>query len=203
MLAEGSHHILCVVSDIGDSGYSQVVEPLCRSRSDREQLPDLPAGHQFDELLAGTDFEETVGLHLLTGDLGRRHAVGDSDRACESHLLPGPALDLPCHLGGPVEVPCGRSHIKKRFVEGYGLGHGGIRVPDTVKLFRYGLVFLEIRVDVNPLRTEAVCLLDIHTGTHPEAPRFVAAGGYHSSLIGKRPNDDGLPFQRGIVADLD
>ena len=64
------------------------------------------------------------------------------------------------------------------------------------------LVFLEVRMDVDPLRAEAVGFLDVHAGTHPEAAGLVAAGGHNPSLVGKGPYDDGLPLQRRIVADL-
>ena len=66
----------------------------------------------------------------------------------------------------------------------------------------HGLVFLHVRVHVDPLGAESKGLLDVHGGVDAVFARLVAAGRHNAPLVGEGADDQGLSPQGGIVPDL-
>ena len=202
LLSQQADDLLLVLADVPYGADAVCVELLGRPLPDGVESAHVPVDDQVHKVLRAWDLKEAVGLFLLAGGFGGGFGVGHAHGAAQPQLVPDALLDLQADGSCSGEIPGALGHVQIGLVKGDGLQGAGILVPDLMELPRHRLVFLHMRVHVDPLGAAAEGLLDIHGGADAVFARLVAAGRHNAPLVGEGADDQGLSPQRGIVPDL-
>src|SRR6266571_5469428 len=202
---EQLHEILTIVLlHVADRLQADLLESIGGLGTDAQDLPDGERSEEFHDVVR-LDDGEPIGLLEIGGDLRGRLRRGDADRAGESLLLPDRGLDLPGKVpsSAVIAATTGR-HIEVALFDPGGLEVVGELAQEFHDLAAHAAIELEVRRDEDSIGAQPNRLDARHRRPDAEFPRFVARGEDDASGMLARigPDDDRLPFELRILADL-